>query len=185
MRWSDIQRGRFLHKDSFSPRASWAGSVMKVTFNTGGRSFPGCFAKRCTRCTCMGSMPSVKARWRTKVVSTRFRSMRVFDSSKGAPSTMTERLWSSALLFSVCRLSMCRHTSFAIPDGEGEGCVVCSGSRFDCYICLTTALPRCIDSLHIEHVMVGWSGDVRLHCIQLTVCAAPASSLVDFVVAQR
>ena len=30
---------------------------------------------------------------------------------------------------------MCRHTSFAIPDGEGDGCVVCSGSRFDCSIC--------------------------------------------------
>ena len=120
--------------------ASWAASVIKVTFNTGGRSFPGCFAKRCTRCTCIGSMPSVEARWRTKVVSTRFHSMRVFDSSKGAPSTMTERLWSSASLVSVCRFSMCRHTSFAIPGGEGDGCVVCCGSRCDCSICLTTAL---------------------------------------------
>ena len=120
--------------------ASWAASVMKVTFNTGGRLFPGCFAKRCTRCTCMGSIPSVVASWRTKMVSPRFRSMRVFDSSKGAPSTTTERLWSSASLFAVCRLSMCRHTSFAIPDGDGEGCVVCNGSRCDCSICLTTAL---------------------------------------------
>ena len=66
--------------------------------------------------------------------------MRVFDLSKGAPSTMTERLWSSASLFAVCRLSMCRHTSFEIPDGDGEGCVVCSGSRLDCSICLPTAL---------------------------------------------
>ena len=49
--------------------ASWAASVMKVTFNTGGRLFPGCFAKRCTRCTCMGSIPSVVASWRTKMVS--------------------------------------------------------------------------------------------------------------------
>ena len=53
---------------------------------------------------------------------------------------MTERLWSSASLFSVCRLSMCHHTSFAIPGGDGEGCVVCSGSPLDCSICLTTAL---------------------------------------------
>ena len=107
---------------------------MKVTFNTGDRSFPGCFAKRCTRCSCMGSIPSVVASWRTKMVLPRFRSMRVFDSSKGAPSTM----WSSASLFAVCRLSMCRHTSFAIPDGDGEGCAVCSGtsSRLDCSICL-------------------------------------------------
>ena len=34
---------------------------------------------------------------------------------------------------------MCRHTLFAIPDGEGDGCVVCSDSRFDCSICPTTA----------------------------------------------
>ena len=49
---------------------------------------------------------------------------------------MTERLWSSASLVSVCRLSMCRH----IPDGEGDGSVVCCGSRCDCSIWLTTAL---------------------------------------------
>ena len=46
---------------------------------------------------------------------------------------------------------------------------------------------RCIDSRHMEHFMVGWSGerDGRLHCMQLTGGAAPASSLTDFVIARR
>ena len=115
--------------------ASWAASVMKVTFNTGGHSFPGCFARRCTRCTCMGSIPSVVASWRTKMVSPRFRSMRVFDSSKGAPSTMTERLWSSASLFAVCRLSMFRQTMasvgwlLSVPDLQRSRCSICYGPR--------------------------------------------------------
>ena len=34
---------------------------------------------------------------------------------------------------------MCHRTSFAILDGDGEGCVVCNGSRLDCTICPTTA----------------------------------------------
>ena len=33
--------------------------------------------------------------------------------------------------------------------------------------------------------MVGWSGDVQLHCMQLTCSAAPASSLTDFIVGRR
>ena len=40
---------------------------------------------------------------------------------------------------------MCRRTSFAIPDGDGEGCVVCNGSQLDCSICLTTAFVSAND----------------------------------------
>ena len=67
---------------------------------------------------------------------------------------------------------MCRHTSFAIPNGNGEGCVVCNGSRLDCSICLTTAFVSANDGFCrlVMPVFGSFVAQTTLHVSRSSLC---------------